>query len=403
VFNVTIEQQALMKALEYLEPTVGKNSTGVGDNCLSMISSTAGSIIAYTTNTIEFTQVEVVATTNGNTTFSSPPVDFKRFKGIIATVPATEFITLQQSVNDLLITFSLRSKPIRLVGCTNGMLPIPAVQSNLLITLSKTFIKNVIEKASNIITESQSSPIYNCINISTDGMDITAEAIDVTNKRTYAAKSTGALKNPKLSVLVDVPKFKKSLKIFEDYDDIEMTMDNSIVMLRGDNKVQYGQKSKGQILDVTYISRRLSSPFPNVMSYFKSLPGEFVTIPREDVLSSIGRVKALGEESSFKTGVKIDASGKSLCMTFNSPYGDMVDPIDVATGIQGSFTAIFRHNCFEDLMKALSDSSHVDIGQMANANGTYVIRTGSSGSCGSASINITDMFTMSSMAGITTP
>lgn len=406
MFNVTIEQCALMKALEYLEPTVGKNSTGVGDNCLSMESTTAGSILMYTTNTIEFTEVEVIATTNTNGTFLAPYVDFKRFKGIIATVPPSEYITLEQSVNDLLITFSLRSKPIRLVGCTNGMLPMPSFNAPTeMVTLTKNFVKNTIDKASLIITDSQMASLYNCVKFSTDDINVTAEAIDINSKRTYVSKFTGgAHKNPKKDILIEAPKFKKSLKIFEDYNEIEMLMDSNIIMLSGGDPVsQYRKKSKGNISEVNYYVRQLSGAFPNVSSYFTNMPNDFITISREDLLNSISRVKAIGDEASFKTGVAISANKSNFEVRFSSSYGDIVDPVDVSTGTNTPFNAIFKHDTLEDLIKALSDSSYLDIALMPKTQGNFIIRNGSGSGSSTTNSTTNDMFSLSSMAGAIAP
>ena len=67
MFSVSIEQRVLATALKYLQPTVGKNSTQLGDNCISMQTTGNGSIKLYTTNTIEFTELEAIVAVGGNT------------------------------------------------------------------------------------------------------------------------------------------------------------------------------------------------------------------------------------------------------------------------------------------------------------------------------------------------
>ena len=111
MFNISIEQSVLMKALEYLEPTVGKNSTGLGDNCLSMQTTGNGSVEMYTTNTIEFTKLEAIVAVGGNTQDVAPYVDFKRFKAIISSIPTNEIVSIEANVNDLLINFALKNIP----------------------------------------------------------------------------------------------------------------------------------------------------------------------------------------------------------------------------------------------------------------------------------------------------
>ena len=100
MFDISIEQPVLMKALEYLEPTVGKNTKGLGDNCVSMRTTGNGSIEMYTMNTIECTCLEAIVSMGGNTVDQSPLMDFKRLKAIVSTIPSNEIISMKASVND---------------------------------------------------------------------------------------------------------------------------------------------------------------------------------------------------------------------------------------------------------------------------------------------------------------
>ena len=67
MFDITIEQSVLAKALEYLEPTVGKGNSNLGENCISMATTGNNSIEMYTTNSVEFTRLEAIVSFGGNT------------------------------------------------------------------------------------------------------------------------------------------------------------------------------------------------------------------------------------------------------------------------------------------------------------------------------------------------
>ena len=82
MFEVVILQETLKTVLDYLSPTVGKNSQNLGDDCISLESTDTGSCILYTTNTFESTAIEVICS-NSTQAATAPYVNFKRFKGII--------------------------------------------------------------------------------------------------------------------------------------------------------------------------------------------------------------------------------------------------------------------------------------------------------------------------------
>lgn len=107
MFEVVILQETLKVALDYLAPTVGKNAQNLGDDCISLQSTDTGSCILYTTNTYESTVIEVICS-NSTQSATAPYVNFKRFKGIIESIPSTEYITIKEGVNQLLISFSMR-------------------------------------------------------------------------------------------------------------------------------------------------------------------------------------------------------------------------------------------------------------------------------------------------------
>ena len=245
MFNISIEQKVLMKALEYLEPTVGKNASGLGDNCIAMKTTGNGSVEMYTTNTLEFTKLEAIVAVGGagtNSVDTAPYVDFKRFKSIIASIPANEVVSLEASVNDLLINFALKKVPVKLVGCTNGMIPLPTNQfpASTQITVPKSVVKTAIDNVSSIIIDSTAAPIYNCMRIYTVNTNVEFTALDMTGKRTFCWNTQATNNNPTTDILVEVSKLKKSSKIFEDFNELEFNMDNSVICINGSDIVQYG-------------------------------------------------------------------------------------------------------------------------------------------------------------------
>jgi len=392
MFDISIEQRVLMKALEYLEPTVGKNSTGLGDNCVSMKTTGNGSVEMYTTNTVEFTKLEAIVAVGGNTQEIAPYVDFKRFKAIIGSIPANEIISLKASVNDILINFSLKKTPIKLVGCNNGMIPLPSNQfpSSSMVTVPKSFIARATNNVCSIVTDSASTPIYNCMRIFTSGMGVEVSALDMTAKRTFVQSGTATGNNPQQEILLEASKFKKSLKLFEDFNELELYMDQNMVRVDGTDIVSsYYQKTQGMISNISYYARRLTGAFPpNIKANFSPMPTEFSEFNKEEMANCFTRIKAIEDQTNGGIiGFEID--GSNAIVTLSSAYGNIEDTIAAENTVSRTFKTMFKHESLSDIMKVI-DTDTFEIGVLPNHPTNYVIK-----SKGSNDV----MFTVPGMAG----
>lgn len=398
MFEVVILQETLKTILDYLSPTVGKNAQNLGDDCISLESTDTGSCILYTTNTLESTAIEVICS-NSTKAATAPFVNFKRFKGIIESIPSTEYVTLKEGVNELLISFSMRKTPIKLVANNNGMVPKPAIIDNLpvqMVDFPVDFFSQVVTKAASIINDSPTVQLMNCIKLTVGNPNVSAEAIDINSKRTFMMTDTfGTCTKPE-TFLIEASKMAKSLKLFEDFTDFEIGHDNSFTVIKGGNRpALYNRKHQTASNDITgvwYVLRQLNGTFPNVAQYYTPSyqPTEFITVNKTDILNSIARIKALGDDTSFSTGIAIKADKNEFTVSFNSQYGQLDDQIDVFTGIQSSFGMVFNHRELEDILKNIP-ADYVDIGLMNGSTSNFIIKGSSAQSTPYAG---TDKFTM---------
>jgi hypothetical protein len=380
MFDISIEQRDLMKALEYLEPTVGKNANNLGDNCLSMRTTGNGSIEMYTTNTVEFTKLEAIVAMGGNTQDLAPYVDFKRFKTIISSIPENEVVSLKANVNDLFINFALKKTPIKLVGCVNGMMSLPTNQfpSATMVTVPKAFIDQATNNVCSIITDNTSTPIYNCMRIYTAGMNVEVTALDVTNKRTFAQSGAATGNNPTQEILVEANKFKKSLKIFEDYNELEFNMDANMICVTATDMIPYSwmQKTKGMITNITYWSRRLSGVFPtNIRASFNPPPTEFSEISKEELLNCFTRIKAIEDKTVNNGIIDFEINGNNAIISMNSAYGDIEDCITTENSVSKSFKTSLKYESLSTIMKTF-ESDSFKIAELPNRPNNYVIKSG---------------------------
>ena len=404
MFKIIILQETLKIVLDYLSPTVGKNSQNLGDDCISLESTDTGSCIFYTTNTLESTVIEAICS-NQTQAAIAPFVNFKRFKGIIDSIPSNEYITIEEATGQLLISFSMRKSPIVINANSVGMLAKPPIINTLaaqMIEFPVNFFNQVITKGASIINDSPTVQIMNCVKITVGNPEVTAEAIDINSKRTFMMTDTFGLCNTQETFLIEASKMVKSLKLFEDFSDFEIGHDNAFIIIKGKNRLaaynRKHQNASNDIVDVSYVLRQLNGAFPSVSQYYTPAyqPAEYITVSKEDILNSIARIKALGDDTSFLSGINIKADKKDFLISFNSQHGKLEDPVDVINGgISGSFNMIFNHTEFEEIIKNIR-TEYIDIGLMHGSTSNFIIKGGTGIS--STPYNGTDKFTMISKA-----
>jgi len=393
-----------MVALNYLSPTVGKNSHNLGDDCISMTSSDTGSCSFYTTNTNEFTFLELVCS-NKTQQAQAPYVNFKRFKGIIASIAPTEYITIKEGApNEIWISFSMRKTPIKLQGNTNGMIQLPNIATNLppvMTEIPLSFFSNIITKASTIIQESNTVPILNCVKLSIGNPEVTAEAIDVASKRTFMMKdSFGTSANP-VEFYIEAGKMASSIRLFEDFTDVEAATDGSVTVLKGGTRpALYNRKhgtASNDILSVMYFMRSISGTFPSVSQYYSNAyyPLEFISVSKEDLINSIARIKAIGDDTSFSSGIMIKADKKEFNMSFSSQYGNLEDSVDVYNTLNTPINMLFNHKQFEEVIRCI-DTEYIDIGLMQQTQSNFVVKASNAGNTGQP-YSGTDVFSILSL------
>jgi hypothetical protein len=383
MFNVQILQSTLMMVLNYLEPIVGKNTTNMGDDCICMDSTNVGTCKFFVSNMIEFAQLEAICA-NSTTPDKAPYVNFKRLKGIISTIPANEYITLADSgSNELLISWAMKKTPIKLAGNSNGMISAPAVfykEPAIMNDLPFEFLKNASTKASNIIQESVSNTLMNCIKLSINNPDVTVEAIDVNSKRTFfMSQKIGNPITPQVYHL-EAGKLSKALKMFEDYPDIELGEDNNVTLIKSSSPKPSSCKTI-DIVDTMYATRNLSGNFPVVSQYYSStyLPMEYITVNKTELLSSIARFKAVMDNSTTvppTISIKVDKG--EFNFNYASSYGEIDDMVDTDNSITTPFNANFNYKNFEEVIKSI-DSDFIDIGIMQKTQSNFIVKGSNTG------------------------
>jgi len=397
MFEISIEQSVLAKAIEYLEPTVGKNTKGLGDNCISMCTTNHNTVELYTLNTVECTALEAIVSFSSAPNEVAPYVDFKRFKTIILSIPANEIISIKEGINKIDISFGLNKRPVSLVGCNNGMIPRPMAQSSAnanCISIPKNLVQRTLTRACAIITDSNSAPIYNCIRFSSHMNNIEATALDISRKRTFVEHGKAVCNNPDDEVLVEASKLKKSMKLFEDYNEIEFTMDCSVIQLKAADPVaQNSMKTKGMIDNIRYFCQRISGNFPNnIGKNFSTLPNEFIELNVDDIYKCFTRIKAIEDKTSAGV-INFDANNNGVIISMNTTCGNVEEEISSVQYTNSLFSVKFKYPDIMDILKVIGTGTF-EIGVLPKYPNNYIVRA-----TGQTDV----MFTVPIMAGANAP
>ncbi len=376
MFDVTVEQPMLYKALEYLEPTVGKNAHGLNDHCLYMQTTTAGSMEMYTTNSVEYTALELIVGTASTGVSNAPCVDFKRFKTIIGSIPVGCMVKIVANVDDLIISFGTPAKKIKLVGCNGNMIPLPnsnfTVDDN--VSIPKDALSQALTKVCAIVSDNETNPIYNCMRIATDDLDIEFTALDIACKRTFVSKAKATGSNKGQVVLLEASKMKRSLKLFEDYNEIVVAMNGNLILVQADDPVaQLSMKTKGMITNIRYYCRRLSGNFPsNIAKNFTPAPQEFMEVSTNEFLNCCRRVKAIEDKTSGGI-IHVKTQGEDLNVSMKTTQGFVNEDVITIHNPAVSFDTNFKYTNLTDIVKSFTTTTF-QIAVLPSYPMNYVIR-----------------------------
>lgn len=389
MFNIQVARDDLLLALQAVSSTVGDNSQGLGDNCISITDLGNNFIQVYTSNSVEFSSVEIVLT-KGSTGKSErmPFIEFKRFKTIIESIPKGEYVNIKASTNDIEIdykTFGNKGKPIKLTGATNGMIPLPTFTTPTdLLCIDTILIKNSIDKICSITKNDPNNQYSGCFKISTDQYNVDFISIDNKNNRMCLCSGTNTNVN-KGDMFLEADKFKKAFKqLFMEYDDIYMETNGNINRIMGNTKIS---SSSTILYSPTYYTRVLNATFPPVIKSMFDNVNDFVEIDKDELTASLIRIGAIEDNVIGAGTMELKIHNNVIDIIKTSQYGIVEDSFDTNTESSVSFNEVFKAKPLAEILKNFQSTPDVayshssfEIGVGTNSvNNTnyYVLKEGS--------------------------
>lgn len=334
MFLVSVEQYKLMAALNMLKNTVGNNSQGVGDDCISMETDANSSVLRmYTTNSVEYTYVEInVSMANPNE--KAPYVNFSRLKAIIESIDRSNMVKISATgANTIHIStsaFSSNNKGIMVMGNNNGFLPLPNT-ANLpmeeYIIQARPF-KTALMSAKCIISKSESMPTLNCMNVGIGTGQITYLAMNRTGQiyiqehscHTYSQRTAPLLINPE-----NVVKIKQLIELCPDI--IVRDYGNKFITIEPDLTSTSMNYSFNNFV---YYSSVYAGTFPTQIATQVS-PGVSAKITDiKDVVEVLIRAKAIYDKTNvISNGIHISLGKQKINFKMSSSYGEIDEDVSV--------------------------------------------------------------------------
>lgn len=372
MFFISIQQDDMMQALDILKETVGNNSQGVGDDCISMETNDTATILKmYTTNSTEFTYVEVNVST-ANPSEKAPYVNFTRLRNIISTIPSGNMIKIEATgVNELHIStsaFSLGKKGIVLSGNTSGFLPLPNVSGiqPYEYILSVSDFNHAVAGANSIIVQSESTPIYNCMNVGIDVGKVTYLALNQAGGQIFVHKNAEHTTVQRTAPLLINPKnIAKLLPVLNAGSDIVIRDYNGkfITIERAANKA-----SNLSPYAFTYYSSVYTGTFPTQIAT-QVAPHQPITVSNvENIIEVLKRAKAIYDKSNaVANGIQISTNAQKMNFRMTSGYGEIDEDISIINPngyrVNGTYNP-------ETLLKLLANIAKRQIAEVRLSNMT---------------------------------
>lgn len=352
MFEVLVEQQKLVRGLKEVRGSVGRGKgQNVSDKTVYMRSfndqNGVGHIELVTTNFNEWTST-VIDTVKPVVEGVAPLLEHSLFLELIETISPTMEITIKQdSETGASINFLGRKVPIELLGgMINDFVLPPEVTPTMAFTLPFALMKKGLDKASQIIVDSEDSPLWNCVNIIVHNKSIVFQALDSENKRMFAY-AVAHQSNQTGKFFVECNKLRRMTSGFNENDPVNVAISSGNIAVE-----QNGIKA---------ILRLVSGEFIDVLQFMPKQYDSTITFNKSEVINSLKRVDALlkKDTASVTKSCVFNMEDMFSTIQLNSSCGKIVENIVSTSTSQTPVKKAFKVEAFLDTLNAIEDSDIV--------------------------------------------
>lgn len=334
MFNATVQKEHLETVLKLLSSTVGDNSQGFNDDCISIVpSANLNTLVLCTTDTINFTKCEVLCGLC-QTPDPAPLVNFKRFEKIISSIPNGEMITLKETKQNVLTVSYKLNSGVSLTGIGGTFNTLIPNFSNTNVSIGTQFLKESVTEANSIIQNDGKPSLYNCVSIKTSNLlDIEVVGIDTKSNRAYINTIKSSTSNPDSEFIIDAQALKSVIGLFDGYSEVLLCKNSNDTMIKitPDTSTLIPDLSSDHITNfvtsIEYYRRIIVGTFsPIISKKFAMGVLQNTSVNIKELQGSLKRVLALEDGNSGHQYVGLTANDK-INITYTSTYGEISESL----------------------------------------------------------------------------
>jgi DNA polymerase-3 subunit beta len=379
MFKVEMNRVLLLDALKSLKPYIGSGKDFVFNKYVFM-----EAWVDQTTNTNYLKLVaansidicEIITNVPACSDGILPLVEFNRFNDLINAIDAP-VIDINTDGTNVLIDYLGGGEPISLIGVDASNFPgFPNhnVQSSIIMPFD--MFSNGVMIAGSIISQDDTYPLYNCVNITVKQNSMLFESVDSKYRRMIVYEQNTAAGKKEGSFFAEFNRLKKICQNnMPQGTDIQIDItDNGIIFSVGAMRV---------------FTRLISGNFPDCI---KLIPPNFVTtlqFDRLDLMSVLDRAKVLVDDKTKTVHVRITsttndpAAVDAIEISASSPYGSMKEYVAHKNFSGKDLDLNFKVESLIDGLKNINDSTvnwmfpnlNTSIFNASSANGNHYYLT----------------------------
>lgn len=328
MFYVKVEQVDLAQALKRVEGTIGK-STKVGDKPYDHLHmkteiDSEGELKLIISSFNGYDATRVVVDVFEGAVGTAPLINFTTFSKFVSKISSKETIELKDNNKEgVQIIEGKKKTPTTIQGMCNTNLVIPDLSSYTFDDTVSVILENLLEGVSvckDMIQETESTPLYNCINLTVNGTSLKFEAIDHVYMRIMAhkIKSASSAQND-IKITVNCNRIYKVLSLIsESNKQIELCANDQVLVIRAECHTMLLAKTHGV--------------FPDTTGYFPTTKEleTVVSYDRNTLLELLKKVEVLADadKSNVVKHVNVDISEDGISeLSVVNKGGSIKEPI----------------------------------------------------------------------------
>lgn len=343
MFDISVQQDELMKSLSSIKNTVSKPKPKDEDNDFDIYVKMELKNNKLQLTGTNMTDISVancnIVSNNGDKEINSL-IQFNTLYTLIETLDENTVIDIADTEKGKVnINYANRIKPIQVASVDKSKFLIKEPNDKILqsCTIKYSDLKDIIEHFNNIIGTTSSNPVFNCINIHIDNSKVIAKGFDgcVTSRMCLFCKILSH--KGSLQTFVDFANLKKVFSSLDDNQNVVIEVTSNYFIITQSNETHYIKLNTGK--------------YPNIEKYMPDKYPSIYELNRSDLLKALYRIKAISKHATTSTFTFND---NNIQIEVNTSKGSNIENVDCIKAGKSISKIAFDTQVMIDTLKQFS-------------------------------------------------